>query len=154
MEFAQTLIDNNNPHLVQEILIAEKQYFNLMRIYQQRNALKIKVDILLEEKGFNHGNEYGPGDFMVALGPQNLAVLYDMTEKYIDLLNEALPYIYSTNNKLIAESKAIFRDNSFKKIEFVMDDRFKVLLQPLAKPILESKEKLFEIIQRDLENRK
>jgi hypothetical protein len=110
MEFAQILIDNQKPQLVQDILIAEKRYLNLVHTFQMRNEIKDEIDIILAESGFGHGAEFRLGSVLEKIGPQKMAVIYDLTEKYIELLDESIVYIHDTINKLINTSGDIFKD--------------------------------------------
>jgi hypothetical protein len=150
MDFAQVLIDNQKPQLVQDILIAEKQYFNLIYLFQKRNTLKEEIDALLADNGFGHGSDFRLGEVFKIIGSQRLASIYDLTEKYIDLLDGSVLYINNTIIDLMNVSGIIFKDNDKIRITFEKDDRYKMLLQPIMAPYFKSKELMFQYCNADL----
>lgn len=154
MNFAQTLIDNDKPQLVQEILIAEKKYFNLMHILKERNILKIKIDTMLDENGFEHNTSFRLSKVQQIIGPQNIACIYDLTENFIKVLDNTVVFMDETINELAKASGEIFKGTTKSRVKFEKDDRYNNLLLQIDTPKFKSKNDLFDFIRADIADMK
>jgi hypothetical protein len=140
MRFASALIKLKKGSLIQEIRIAERRYLNVINTLRRRDSVKERIDNMTLAAGIDTFDEYSLADLYKIIGPNNLALLYKMTEDYIYLLDDAISSLW----KAIKEIEAVSKENykGLGKLSFDIPDDNKAIISPTPKPIIKNEKEL------------
>jgi len=130
--------------LIQESRLAERRYINVINTLKLRDSIIVQQHNLLAKAGINTFDSYSLKNIYKILGPNNLAIAYETTEEYINLLDDALLSIKNAITKINSVFDIHYKDKNYGKLAIKFPKEAEKVLSKTPSPIIKSARELLE----------
>lgn len=130
--------------LIQESRLAERKYINVINTLKLRDSIITQLHNLTAKAGINTFDSSSLTKIYDIVGPNNLAIAYETTEEYIDLLDDALLSIKNAMIKINSIFDVHYKDKGYGKLAIYFPKEKDKLLGKTPAPIIKNVQELFE----------
>ena len=130
--------------LIQESRLAERRYINVINTLKLRDSIIVQLHNLTANAGINTFDSSSLAQIYKIVGPNNLAIAYEMTEEYIKLLDDALLSLKNAMIKISSIFDVHYNDTGYGKLKIDFPKETDKVLGKTPAPIIKSVQDLFE----------
>lgn len=136
MSFSSPLINLKKASLVQKTMVAEKRYLNVINLQKQRDAIKAQITAATQAAGINIFDKFNLNDLYSIIGPNGLAMIYNITENYISMLDDSIISLYEVLQELSEVMSVHYCDVEAGKLKLTLLDEEVELIEKTPQPII------------------
>ena len=142
IDFATPLINLDRPAIIQDIRVAERRFYNVLQVLNIRDEFKRNIDLATQNAGINILGTYTLDRLLEVIGPNDLALLYQLTEDYLSVLDVAIQSLDKCLKELPSIAIENYKGVKIRKLSFHTPGENSDLVTPVPKPFFESVEDL------------
>ena len=138
------LVRLKEAELIQESRLAERKYINVINTLKLRDTIISQLHNLMANNGINTFDSSSLTKIYEILGPNNLAIAYEITEEYINLLDDALLSIKDAMIKINSIFDVHYKNKGYGSLKVDFPEEADKVIGKTPAPIIKSVKDLLE----------
>jgi hypothetical protein len=130
--------------LIQECRLAESRYINVINTLKMRDSIILHIHNSMATAGINTFDSTSLTKTYEILGPNDLAIAYEVTEEYIRILDEALVSVKNAMLKISSIFEKHYKEKGYGSLKIEFPPETEELFRETPPPLIKNVKDLLE----------